>query len=66
METKWPKGLALWEEYITTEEEAALVREIDALPWVHEIQRRTQQFRTKKKIYYVLFMVLFFSFIFCS
>lgn len=40
----WPKGLALVADYLTVDEETALVNALDELPWLGEIQRRTQQY----------------------
>jgi hypothetical protein len=44
MDDKLPRGLVLIENYITPDEEAALVQAVDELPWLGEIQRRTQQY----------------------
>lgn len=40
----WPKGLTLVVDYLTVDEETALVNSLDELPWLGEIQRRTQQY----------------------
>lgn len=41
----WPRGLTLLRDFVSEEEEASLVRDIDEMPWLSEIQRRTQQLR---------------------
>jgi hypothetical protein len=40
----WPTGLTLVADYLTVDEETALVNALDELPWLGEIQRRTQQY----------------------
>ncbi len=39
-----PVGLIYRPAFLTTEEEAALVRELDRNPWSHELKRRVQHF----------------------
>lgn len=42
-----PDGLVVIDEYLTTDEHDHCVASIDALPWNHDLQRRTQHYGSK-------------------